>query len=409
MQDKKVFFVSCGGGRRSSLTRRALKTLAAADVWIGPKELLAVMGDPASGKALPACVPAGDMEDVEKAVRQSRGQKVAVLCRGDAGGSAHICACARRLAAFHPVILPGIPALSEFSARTGISYEGMPVLDLTDGRGSLLLELMRNQRVLACMGEYAPMYLGELEKAGLGDLAVCRMAAADSGREMIEYGRLKELKAGRTASAIYYLQRKTPPAFPTMGISDDLFERGEIPMTKREVRIQALAALNLTSGDTVWDVGAGTGSVTVEAAMQVQRGLVFAIEKNMKGAVLIKHNVSKYGLHNVRIIPGEAPAALEGLPDPDVVFIGGSGGHFRDIFQIALSRNPHVRMGATAISLETVSEAVEEMELYHMDPQVTQISVSRSRKAGRVHMMTALNPVFVVWGQKKRGEDGGVG
>lgn len=406
MPDKKVYFVSCTAGRRTALTRRAFRILADADTWIGPEGLIDAMKDPASGRTSAACIPVEAGGDLEGAIREAAGETVAVLCPGDAGGSSVICATARNLREFHPVILPGIPDLLEFSARTGISYEHAAFVDLTDGHGSLVLSVMRHRRTFAALGEHAPMYLEDLVRAGYEDLAICRMTRPTPGRENIEVGALAQFTGQHAPPGLYYFQRKTSPAFLSPGIPDQAFLRGNIPMTKQEVRTLVLSALSLEENETVWDIGAGTGSVTVEMAMEVQEGNVFAIEEKEEGVRLIEENLRKFGLHNVQVIFGTAPLIFDGLPTPDAAFIGGSGGHFRDIFQILLSRNPGVRIVVTAISLETVNEAIELMELYHMGPRVVQVGVSHAKKVGRSHMMMAQNPIYIISGQRTDKESG---
>ncbi|MEE3421043.1 MAG: precorrin-6Y C5,15-methyltransferase (decarboxylating) subunit CbiT [Lachnospiraceae bacterium] len=409
MSDKRVYFISCGTGKRAALTRRALKALTSCDTWIGPRSLLDAMQDPGNEKAEPNLIREEEGGDMAALIREAPGENIAVLVGGDAGANEKVCASARAIPELAPTIFPGIPEVSEFSARTGISYEGAAILDLTDGRGSLLQAVLRHRKVFARMDNYTSLYLEDMKRAGFGDLRIGRMMKTAMGRDRVEYGRLSDMADHLVSEALYFFYRKDRPSLPALGIPDDAFVRGNIPMTKREVRTQIIAALMPEEDDIICDIGAGTGSVTVEMAMQAVRGTVCAIEEKAEGVDLIRENVKKFGLHNVEIVRGTAPDAFSRLPVPNVAFIGGSGGHFRDIFQVLVSRNPEIRIGVTAISPETASEAVERMELYHMDPQMICMNVSRSKKAGRNHMMMAQNPVYLIWGQKKEEEEGGVG
>ena len=128
-------------------------------------------------------------------------------------------------------------------------------------------------------------------------------------------------------------------------------------MTKSEVRSVILSKLRLCEGDIVYDVGAGTGSVSVEAALANGRGHVYAFEREAEGCGLIRENARKLGAANVTVLEGAAPASFAGLPVPDAAFIGGSGGALEDILRALLSMNPAVRIVATAVSLETLSAA----------------------------------------------------
>ena len=171
-------------------------------------------------------------------------------------------------------------------------------------------------------------------------------------------------------------------------------------MTKEEVRALALVKLRLEPGQKVWDVGAGTGSVSVECARSIPDGDVFAIEKKQEALELLSKNKAKFGVSNLHLVAGEAPGALEGLPIPDRVFLGGTSGSLGEILGIVFRKNPAARVVAAAITLETLGEAMrcfEGMGLANVE--ITQISVSKARTVGPYHMMNAQNPVWLISGE----------
>ena len=180
----------------------------------------------------------------------------------------------------------------------------------------------------------------------------------------------------------------------TPGWPDGWFIRGQTPMTKQLVRAAALAKLAVGPNDICWDVGAGTGSVSVELAALSRR--VYAVEQNGEACSLIRQNRDKFHSWNLTLIEGRAPAVLESLPAPDAVFIGGSGGELSAIIASALSKNPRVRLCVSAIALETLQAAVSAMTARGIETDVTQIAVSRTR--GELHLLTANNPVFLIAG-----------
>lgn len=186
----------------------------------------------------------------------------------------------------------------------------------------------------------------------------------------------------------------------TCGIPDTDFIRGTVPMTKEEIRVLALSKLRLHHNSVVLDIGAGTGSVTVEAARILPEGKVYAIEKNREGLELIKENVEKFDLDNVQIIPGEAPDELKDITDVDRVFIGGSGGRLYDVFNwIADNTKTETRVVVTAITLETLSRTRELMAAHgYVDRDVVQVAVTRFNHVGNHTMMKAQNPVFIISG-----------
>ena len=178
------------------------------------------------------------------------------------------------------------------------------------------------------------------------------------------------------------------------GMPDDVFARGKVPMTKMEVRCVILGKMEVSQNDVVWDIGAGTGSVSVELAMQARQ--VWAIERRDEAVELIRENREKFGRWNLRIVKGEAPMDLKELPDPDAVFVGGSGGHLREILREVWRRNENVRICISATLLETLQESLEAFAERGIEPDIVQIAVTRSEKVGGRHMMRAGNPIYVI-------------
>ena len=139
---------------------------------------------------------------------------------------------------------------------------------------------------------------------------------------------------------------------------DEWMIRGKVPMTKSEVRAVSLSKLELRPDSVLWDIGAGTGSVSVEASFFLPDGQVYAVEKKPEALELIRKNVEKFRRENVTAVAGEAPDVLRGLPDPTHVFLGGTSGRMREILDALRRRNPAVRVVANAISLESLGELV---------------------------------------------------
>ena len=168
-------------------------------------------------------------------------------------------------------------------------------------------------------------------------------------------------------------------------------------MTKEEIREISVSKLRLTDRSVVYDVGAGSGSVSVETALRAREGKVFAIEKNPVAVQLLHRNRKKFRADNLQIVEGLAPEALEELPAPTHAFIGGSSGNLKDILRLLLKKNPCVRVVINCITLETVGEALDAMKtlpLGHTD--IVSVSVARAKKAGPYHMMMGQNPVYIL-------------
>ncbi len=181
------------------------------------------------------------------------------------------------------------------------------------------------------------------------------------------------------------------------GLRDNEITRGNVPMTKEDIRALSIRRLGLTKGAVLWDVGAGTGSISLEAALLDPTIEVFSVEKKAEAAELLKENREKFGVCNMYIVEGEAPEALTGLPAPDSVFVGGSGKHLEEILLAARNANPQVRVVVNCVTLETMSETIAVLDKLEVSsPEIIQVSVSRYEKRGSYHMADAQNPVFII-------------
>lgn len=200
---------------------------------------------------------------------------------------------------------------------------------------------------------------------------------------------------------VVILKRKTAMPAPVLfGVSDDQFqqrkpEKGLI--TKREVRAVSLARMQLTSRSIVWDIGAGSGSVGLEAARLCADGHVFAIEKNADDMANVERNQAAWGISNYSFVQGKAPQFLDTWPDPDAVFIGGSGGELTELITLCLQRlRPAGWLVMNFVTLENLSIAVDTLKQLGADWDVCQIQASRSSPILNMYRLQAENPVWIV-------------
>ncbi len=177
---------------------------------------------------------------------------------------------------------------------------------------------------------------------------------------------------------------------------DDAFIRGKIPMTKSEVRAVSLSKLEPARGSIVYDIGAGTGSVSIEAAMMVPDGRVYAFEEKEEGCELIRQNAERFQVTNLTVVPGRAPGTLRGLAKPDCVFIGGSGGDMVRILDFLSEQAPEARVVLNAVALETLSRVTNYLEEHMLHAEIVSLSVARAEKRGRYHLMQGQNPVYII-------------
>lgn len=324
-------------------------------------------------------------------------------------------------------VLPGISSLSYLCAKAGVSWQDAVCISAHGREVNIASEVRRSRKTFVLTGGNAGALLKRLTDFGLGGVRVIAGEDLSYESENIVEGSACELAESEFAALTSLLiLNEDAQNGCCFGIGDDLFVRGEIPMTKREVRAVTMSYLNIRSEDIVYDIGAGTGSVTVEAALAAYRGQVFAVERNPKAIELIGENCRRFSADNVKIVEGSAPAALLGLPAPDAVFLGGTGGALNEILEAlcgppALFRDSPdnrtcedlipqqpietrvLRIVMNAVSMESIGSAMTMFEKYGgQNLEAVQISAARTRKAGKYHLLNGQNPVFIISGDFKR-------
>jgi len=188
---------------------------------------------------------------------------------------------------------------------------------------------------------------------------------------------------------------------PTLGIPDEEFATVKKLITKEEVRVVTLAKLKLRHDMTLWDIGAGSGSISIEADHLLPNGRIFAVERNEQCRDFIKANLNKFDARNVTLVEGDAPACLEELPDPDRVFIGGSGGNLWAILQAVDGRlMSGGRIVLNAVTLDTLTAANEFLDNAGYSIEVVAVNIARTRPLTDYKMFEAYNPVYIVTGIK---------
>ena len=186
------------------------------------------------------------------------------------------------------------------------------------------------------------------------------------------------------------------------GIEDEEFIRGDVPMTKKEIRMVVMNAARVEEDSVVLDVGAGTGSISIEAAIAAPKGHVYAIERFEKATDLIRQNQEKFGVKNLTIIEAKAPEGMEGLPELDAVIIGGSAGGMGTIMdEVTRLLKVGGRLVVTAVTMETGYTILKELKGRPYTYEGFQMQVSRFRKAGPYHLLNPLSPIFIVTAVKQ--------
>ena len=412
---RKVTIIGAGPGNPDLLSRAALDAIDIADVVIGAHRALVGIDVPPH---VVRCELVKTADIVAALTDAASWQRAVVVMTGDVG----LFSGARRLvealsgdAQVDVRVVPGISSASYLAARLARPWQDWRFASAHGVACDIVAEAERaGELFLVTSGGEDPSRLsGELVQAGFGDARVtvaerlsypderitCATASEIAGQTFDDLNVMLIDFAGGAASSRW--------PYASSGIPDELFIRGNVPMTKQEVRAVALAKLRLTATDTVWDVGAGTGSVSIEAALVARAGSVWAVERNAAGVRLIRENADAFGCGNVHAVPGVAPEALAKLPVPDAVFVGGSAGELPSIVEAALEKNSQVRLCVPCVTVETLTEACALLSGSRFKGfEACQVSAARAEAVGSYHLMKAQNPVFLVSARGAGGEGG---
>ena len=393
----EVSIVGLGPGAECAQTGEVREAIRTADCLIGAKRMLSAVAAPGR-----LCMEAIAPEAIADAIAAHPAcARFAVIMSGDTGFFSGTKKLLPRLADCRVRVFPGLSSLSVLCARLGVSYEDVVPVSLHGRTHDIVSDVRRHARVFALVGGEDGMaaLCRRLRDAGLGDVRVSVGERLSYPDEAVTCGTAAELCGHTFAPLSVALLENPAPSAVTPGLPDELFLRAQepghvVPMTKSEVRAVCLSKLALPENAVCWDVGAGTGSVSVEMALQAPKGRVYAIERNETALALIAANRASFGLENLEVICGTAPEACAGLPAPTHVFLGGTAGNLHAILQTALEKNPQVRIVAAAVTLESAAALTACMAEFSK-AECVQVQVSRAKPAGPYHLMQAQNPVFL--------------
>lgn len=395
-----VTLIGMGSGQPENLTLQGLAALRQADLILGARRLLAVLPAGCTENRAAAYRP----DEVAELLQTSGAENAVLVYSGDTGFYSGASSMMEKLEALgvRARVLPGLSSIQLLAAALGRPWQGWNLVSAHGRTCDPVAECMQGRPTFFLTGgsEDPATLCAQLEAEGFGDVQGVVGQCLGTPEEKLFRGSVKELAAGRFNSlsvllveAVEGLPRRAP------GLPDEAFERGDVPMTKQEVRAAVLAKLAVRPEDILWDVGAGTGSVSVELALAAPRGRVYAVECRPEGCALIKANREKFRTRNLVLVEGLAPDALSDLPAPDAVFIGGSKGSLAAIVDAALDKNPDARICVSAIALESLSAAVAALTAKGRTVQVSQIAVSRAKAVGGLHLMMAQNPIYLITGE----------
>ncbi len=408
----------------ASLGAQALQHLRQAQVVIGAQRTLALFAQTIAADALQRDM-GGALGQVAEWVRQARadGLRVVLLATGDPLCYGIAPFLAARLCVEAIEVLPNVSTLQLACARLQLPWQDMRLASVhakdagewvvgsapSHGLYALLRDIRQYDRLAVLTSpDNTPERIARMLVAeGLDEdfeMAVAERLCLPDER-VVQGLPVRVLAQARFADPnVVLLWRRTARALPVLfGVADDQFaqrspEKGLI--TKNEVRAVSLARMQLRENSVVWDIGAGSGSVGLEAARLCRQGHVYAIEKNADDVENVRTNRAAWGVGNVTVVHGKAPEGLDAWMAPDAVFIGGSGGELAELIALVLRRlRPQGWLVMNFVTLENLSTAVECLKALGADWDVVQLQAARSKPILHMHRMAAENPVWVVCAQ----------
>lgn len=395
---RTVTLVGIGMGAPEGMTVEAAKVIEDADLLIGAGRMLEAAGN--TDKAVYSAYDPVKIADYITAHPEYA--RIAILLSGDIGFYSGAKKLYDALDGRGCTIdsICGISSVVYFCGKLKMAWEDV-CLKSTHGRSANLVGAVRtHQRTFTLLSakDSVSALCRELQEYGLSDVTVYIGERLGYKEEKITTGTPSELENRiYDGLCVALIENKHTSSAVRSCIDDGEFLRGKAPMTKSEIRSLSVAKLQLPKDAVVYDVGAGTGSVTIEMALQAVDGMVYAIERNEEACGLVEENKRKFGTPNVKVVCGLAPEAMEGLPAPTHAFIGGSAGNLKEIIQCLLGKNPHIRLVINTVTLETMGEVTDCLkELSLTEEEIISVSVARAKSLGKYHLMMGQNPIYIV-------------
>lgn len=418
--------IGIGPGRPEWLPPAITELVKNCEILIGGSRALQLFPDfPGSRYVLSGNLASS--VDVIRNVLMER-KVVGVLVSGDPGFFSFLPRLKKEFLEERIEVYPGISSLQFAFARAELPWQDATFASVHGRELSVLPQVITRPTAVLTGGENTPqkiaqfyLDLGLNPKISLGNALAypeefwATMDAKDLAREMTLLKNAIVILHPSTELKRYSedsFQQDIPINQPTtmystkkdkgyrLGIPDEEFLRGKVPMTKAEIRVQVLAKAQISKYNNVVDIGAGTGSISIEAAGLASEGIVYAIEHNPEAQELIRVNQHKFGVSNLRLIPGAAPDVFPELPPVDVCIIGGSSGRLSEILKTV----PLVEGGRiviTAVTIETVAQGLKLLkENNYQDIDTVSIQAVRWKAVQTLHMAQALNPIFIISARK---------
>lgn len=400
----RVNIVGIGPGNPELLTGAARQAIAESNILIGDKRMLSSFAD--ASKKIYDTIKTADIVEIATQANPEK-DVLAVLVSGDVGFFSLAKTISGKLPECKCVRYCGISSLVYFASKLEMSWDDAKIVSMHGRKQNLVSAVAQNKKVFSLTGgENSPQMLcSKLCAHGLEAVRVYVGENLSYPEEKITFGTAEEISKLEfpSLSVMMIINENANGYEPVVhGLADELFMRSKVPMTKQEVRSVSMSKLMPKATDVIYDIGAGTGSCSIELALLANKGKVWAFERNPVAVELLGKNKELFGVENLDIIAGEALENIKDMPAPDCVFVGGSGGDLCQMLDIIYTKNSSCRVVINAITIETLAEVAEYYK-QHKDYslEIVNVFVARSKHLGNYNLMMAQNPVYVMTALKK--------
>jgi precorrin-6Y C5,15-methyltransferase (decarboxylating) len=406
----KVYVIGVAPDGASSLLPEARRRVNHAEIVLGGKRLLDMFPSLTGEKI----TIRNNLTEITDLIRKKlRHKRMVVLASGDPNLYGIAKSLVDKLGKDIVEIIPNVSAMQLAFARIKESWDDAAIVSTHSRPIEDIIDIVRSAHKIAIFTDdkHTPREIASvLQQYGIDNCRAYVCQDLGSNKENIITTDLHSLQKMEFLPLNMMILIKDDltmnnHAQAFFGIPDEEFHRlGKGLITKLEVRAVSLAKMCIKEDSVVWDIGAGSGAVSIEASFLARRGGVFAMEKDAQAVAVIRENIHKFGRHNIRVVYATAPEGLGKLPDPSVVFIGGSSGNLAGILDVSCDRlKPGGRIVINAATLETLKAAVDGLKTNGFIAEINLVNVARSKNVSTLTRLEALNPVFVVTGWRQRG------
>ncbi len=401
---KTVSIIGVGMGPED-LTARHKSIIKQADILVGGRRLLEQFNDIAVPKK-----PIGkDIDGIIEFVKAKRkDHKIVVLASGDPlfygiGGRMAGALGARRVR-----IYPNISSVAAAFARIGEPWNDAAVISLhgrkNDEKLFSALEIENKIAVFTDPKKNPAWLAARLTEKGFSNFKMCVLESLGSDSERFDWYSLEAAAGSKFADPNMVVLKRSAPEMKSTpalhpGAPDHWYDHAGGLITKSEIRAITLSKLRLTTDQILWDLGAGSGSVSIEAALSIKKGKIFAVEKNPDRIEYIKNNRKRFKVRNLEIVQAVLPEGLSGLARPDRIFVGGGGKDLKTIVTAAAKYlKPGGRIVVNTVLIPNLQAVLAALGRLKFETDVIQVQINRSRQMPWAERFDAQNPVWIISG-----------